>query len=87
MIPMDTSAGVVTGGTTRYLVKWLNREIRLAVKDPSLCLAAGLTLPTGLALPDASGLANPAAPGTPVYIGAEPVVTAAPRVIQGVVEY
>ena len=87
MIPLDQSVGVVHHGTTAYLVKWLNREIRLAVKDPSMCVAASLSLPVNLALPDASSLQNPADSASAIYIGSEPVITAAPRVIQGVVEY
>lgn len=86
-IPFDATTGIVRSGTTTYLAKWLSREIRLAPKDGSVCVAANLQLPGNLTLPDATGLANPADPNSQVYIGAEPTVTAAPRVIQGVVEY
>ena len=86
-IPLDLTAGVVHRGTTPYLAKWLNREIRLAPKDASVCVAANLALPSGLVLPDPTGLQNPADASSGVYIGAEPTVTSAPRVIQGVVQY
>jgi hypothetical protein len=86
-IPFDQTLGVVHDGSTALLVKWLNREIRFAAKDLSVCTAAGITLPTGLTLPDGSGLQNPADASSPVYIGSQPTVTDAPRVIQGVVEY
>jgi hypothetical protein len=86
-IPMDDVLGRVDAGGTPMLAKWLDREIRFARKDVSVCTGAGITLPTGLTLPTASGLANPADANSAVYIGTEPTVTAAPRVIQGTVEY
>ncbi|HEX7639081.1 MAG TPA: hypothetical protein VF457_11850 [Burkholderiaceae bacterium] len=88
-IPFDQTLGVVqtTDGASTMLVKWLNREIRFAVKDVSVCTGAGITLPTGLALPDGTSLQNPTDSTAAVYIGDKPTVTDAPRVIQGVVEY
>jgi hypothetical protein len=87
VIPFDEVQGRVTSGANAYLVKWLDREIRFARKPVSACTAAGVTLPSGLALPDASGLANPSDPASPIYIGDKPVVTGAPRVIDGDVKY
>lgn len=87
MIPFDETLGRVSMGSTTLLVKWLEREIRFARKDVSVCTSAGLSLPSGLSLPTASGLNNPADPASAIYIGAKPVVSAAPRVIHGEVMY
>lgn len=86
-IPMDATVGRVTEGTNTYLVKWLDREIRFARKDPSVCVAAGLELPTGITLPTAADLKDPSNPSSDIYIGAKPVVDTAPRVIHGDVKY
>ena len=83
VIPFDEVLGKATAGSASYLVKWLDREIRFAKKDVNVCAAAGVTLPSGLTLPNASALANPSDPASPLYIGDKPVVTAAPRVIDG----
>lgn len=85
VIPYDTSTGTVSDGTHTYLVKWLDREIRFANKDPSECSA--LTVPTSVTLPTAADVQNPSDPASPIYIGVLPTVTDAPRVISGVVEY
>ncbi len=82
VIPQDVTAGVVTANGHSYLVKWLEREIRLAKKNPSVCTAAGLNLPANVALPTASSLVDPS--GT---MGTQPVVSTAPRVIHGEVKY
>jgi hypothetical protein len=87
VVPFDEVLGRVDAAGTPMLAKWLDREIRFARKDVSVCAAAGITLPSGLTLPTAGGLANPADPASAVAIGSEPTVTAAPRVIQGTVEY
>jgi hypothetical protein len=87
VIPHDSTQGVVTSDGTTYLVKWLDREIRFARKNLSVCDAAGLTVPAGVTLPTATDLANPSDPTSPIYIGVRPVVTGAPRVIQGEVKY
>lgn len=87
VIPYDEVAGRVSNGGTNYLVKWLDREIRFAKKDVAVCASAGVTLPSALALPDASGLANPSDPASPVYIGDKPVLSSAPRVIDGDVKF
>ena len=95
VIPYDPSAspqkGVVTtsssGSTTSYLVKWLQREIRFAVKNGSVCSAANLTAPTNVQLPTASMLKNPSDSSSDVFLGTKPTLTSAPRVIQGEVKY
>jgi hypothetical protein len=83
VIPFDTAAGKVTAGSTTYLVKWLDREIRFARKDLNVCTSAGLTLPTGITLPTSSDLKNPSSPNSDIYIGVKPTVDQAPRVIHG----
>lgn len=85
VIPVSDTTGVVTAGSTQYLVKWLDREIRFALKDISQC--SGLTVPTNVTLPSSVDLQNPADPASGIYIGAKPEVTDAPRVIQGDVKY
>jgi hypothetical protein len=87
VIPFDETLGRVSVDGTNYLVKWLDREIRFARKETSVCQTAGLTLPNGLELPTASDLRNPSDPASPIYIGTKPEVTAAPRVIHGEVKY
>lgn len=86
-IPFSQTTGVVTNGSTNYLVKWLDREIRFAKKTVPDCTAAGLTLPGSVMLPTSSGLKDPSSSSSDVYIGAKPTVTDAPRVIHGVVQY
>lgn len=86
-IPFDEVLGRVSDGATTYLAKWLDREIRFARKDASVCSSAGVALPSGLSLPDASGLQNPSDAASPIFIGDKPVVTDAPRVIDGDVKY
>jgi len=93
VVPFDATgdaantASTVTNGGTTYLVKWLDREVRFAKKAPSVCTSAGVTLPSGLTLPTSSDLKDPTNPSSDVYIGDKPTVTAAPRVIQGDVQY
>jgi hypothetical protein len=96
IIPYDPTAspqqGVVsatTSGnvTTTYLVKWQQRQIRFANKGLSVCTNDKLAVPTNIVLPTAAGLQDPSQSTSSVYLGPEPAVTAAPRVIQGVVEY
>jgi hypothetical protein len=93
-IPDDLTNGTVSyappgsnNGSTTYLVKWLDREIRFANKPLSSC--SGLSLPSNsdITLPTATDVKNPTDPTSDAYIGAKPDVTDAPRVIQGVVEY
>jgi hypothetical protein len=87
VIPFDDVLGHVNNGSTTYLAKWLDREIRFARKDPAVCGANGVSLPSSLALPDASGLKNPSDPNSAIYIGEKPVVTTQPRVIDGEVKW
>jgi hypothetical protein len=87
MIPFDQTVGKVTNGSTTYLVKWLDREIRLAKKNVSVCSSAGLNLPSGISLPTSAGLKDPSNASSDVYIGTQPTVTDAPRVIHGEVKY
>ncbi len=95
VIPYDPSAspqkGIVTktadGTTTSYLVKWLQREIRFAVKSPSVCTTANLIAPTNVQLPTATMLKDPSSSSSDVYLGTRPTLTSAPRVIQGEVKY
>lgn len=85
MIPMDETTGRVTAGDATYLVKWLNREIRFAVKPSGAC--ASLLLPDSVELPTAAGLIDPTDEQSSIYIGARPTLTSAPRVIHGEVKY
>ena len=87
MIPFDSVVGRVSGESGEYLVKWLEREIRFASKDASVCTGAGLELSTGLTLPTAADLKNPSDPSSDIYIGDKPTVTDAPRVIHGDVKF
>ncbi|MDP9013019.1 MAG: hypothetical protein M3O41_10260, partial [Pseudomonadota bacterium] len=95
VIPYDPTAapqrGVVTttagGVTTTYLAKWLQREIRFAVKPASVCANDNLQSPTGVQLPVATSLKNPSDSSSDIYLGTQPTLTSAPRVIQGVVKY
>lgn len=87
VIPFDATLGRVSSESTTYLVKWLDREIRFARKDPNVCVADGLTLPSGMTLPTGADLKNPSHPTSDIYIGPKPTVDAAPRVIHGDVKY
>jgi hypothetical protein len=87
VIPHDTTVGRVTASGTTYLVKWLEREIRFARKNLSVCDAAGLTVPSGVTLPTVTDLKNPSDPNSDIYVGVRPTVTAAPRVIHGEVKF
>lgn len=85
VIPFSTETGLVSAGSTQYLVKWLEREIYLAQKPLSAC--EGLDLPTSVDLPTAADLASPADSSAANYIGAKPTVSTTPRVIHGEVKY
>lgn len=87
VIPFDATLGRVSSESASYLVKWLDREIRFARKDPNVCAADGLTLPAGITLPTEADLKNPSNPASDIYIGAKPTVNASPRVIHGDVKY
>jgi hypothetical protein len=93
-IPYDPTAvpqqGVVTrtvsGVTTTYLVKWLNRQILFAQKPAATCTGDGLAT-TSAKLPDQTGLQDPSSSSSTVYNGVQPTVSGAARVIQGQVMY
>jgi hypothetical protein len=68
--------------STPLIVKALNGEIRLGLSSPSNCASMSLTpltLPSG-------GLHDPSSPSDSEYLGVAPTVTAAPKVIDGVVQ-
>lgn len=85
VIPFDVDTGRVTSGDNVYLVKWLEREIRFASKDPAACSA--LALPANVVLPGLDDVLDPTDPDSAAYIGAAPQVDAAPRVVDGNVKY
>jgi hypothetical protein len=87
VIPFDEVLGRVNHGSTVMLAKWLDREIRFARKDVSVCTAASVTLPSAMSLPGVDGLRDPSDPSSAIYIGSKPVVTDTPRVIHGDVKY
>jgi hypothetical protein len=87
VIPHSTTQGVVTADGTTYYVKWLQREIRFAKKNLSVCNSAGLVVPSGSTLPTSADLRDPTDPASPIYTGARPTVTSTPRVVQGEVKY
>ena len=87
VIPHDTTQGKVTANGTTYYVKWLDREIRFARKNLSVCDGAGLTVPSGTTLPTSADLRDPSDAASPIYIGVRPSVTATPRVVHGEVKY
>lgn len=76
----DGAALTSTNPAGTYYVKYLEREMRFAQVAASSCNT--LTLPTGVALPSAPTSAN----DPRAAMGAEPVVTTAPKVIHGVVQ-
>lgn len=92
-IPFDTTIGVVTAGIaqgtiakgTQFLVKALDKEIRLAKVPMNICLVLGLTQP--VTVPKLASSADWSDP-TP-KIGDKPVLNPvpAPRVIHGVKQY
>jgi hypothetical protein len=84
--PGTQQPSTVTYGSTTYLVKWLDREIRFAQLPLGTCTGAGLALPSSLALPQASSAVDTSDPNGPGFIGTKPAVTTAPAVIQGVVQ-
>lgn len=85
VIPYDATLGQMSDGTTTYLAKWLDREIRFARKDLAECSA--LSVPSSVTLPTEADLQNPADSNSNIYIGTPPTVTSLPRVIHGEVKY
>jgi len=87
IIPYDPVEGVASVGSQTYLVKWLEREIRLARKDVAVCDGAGLSVPVNMTLPTAQDLQDPSDSSSSIYIGVRPTVTGEPRVVHGEVKY
>jgi hypothetical protein len=89
-IPADSSV-TVSGTTTTYLVKALDKEVRLSAVSTSLCTGAGLALPTtgSVTLPDNTSWSDPSSASSSTYVGAKPTFTTppAPQVIHGVKMY
>jgi hypothetical protein len=92
-IPFDPTIGVVTATQTQgsiaqgtqYLVKALDKELRLSTVPKSICTVLGLDQPISVTkLPSSDQWKDPAA-----NIGAKPVLNPvpAPRVIHGVKQY
>ena len=86
-IPESLTEGVLhdsSGGT--YFAKWLNREVRFNKVLDATCAPLQASLGSLSNLPSLTGLSNPADPNDPIYIGAKPSLTSAPRVIDGVTQ-
>lgn len=85
------SGQTIYNGSTPYLVKALEKEVRLGKVVITDCDTAGLTLPTAgtITLPSASAWLDPSHSNSSVYIGPMPTFSTppAPRVIQGEVMY
>lgn len=85
-IPFDATDGKVTAGSTTYLVKPLDKEVRLAKILTATCTTAGLAVPTAgsVTLPAAGDWINPTA-----STGVKPTFTTvpAPQIIHGVKQY
>ena len=80
-----------TGAGTDYLVKALDKEVRLGKVSTSVCTGAGLSLPTAgsVTLPDNTLWSDPSSSSSSNYVGTKPTFTTppAPQVIQGVKMY
>ena len=85
-IPDNTDHGIVTveGESTRYLVKWLEREVRFAPTAGSACSAIALGDVNDL--PGTDSIIDPSDPSSADYIGDKPQVSDAPRIINGVAQ-
>lgn len=77
-----TDGTSLTIGSTAALIKYLDRELRLA-ESPGNCSSLALPAPSGL---PTGGLTDPSNSGDANYIGTKPTVTAAPKVLHGVVQ-
>jgi len=77
-----TDGTQLTIGSQTALVKYLDRELRLG-EDVAACGGMNLTPAT---LPTGAGLHDPSNSADAYYIGTKPTVTAAPKVIHGVVQ-
>jgi len=81
----DGATMTLPNPSTPLLVKALNAEIRLANLGPSASTAcSAMSLAT--VAPPTGGTHDPTNSADAFYIGAKPVVTAAPKVIDGVVQ-
>lgn len=94
-IPAGSSV-TVSGGTTTYLVKALEKEVRLGKVETTLCTdpppaGAGLVLPlaSSVTLPDNTSWSDPSSASSSTYVGVKPTFTTtpAPQVIHGVKMY
>jgi hypothetical protein len=75
----------MTLGSTPLIVKALDEELRLKSVNMSNCTGAGLTL-SAMTTPTSVGLHNPSNSADADYIGTQPTVTDAPKVIHGVLQ-
>ncbi len=73
----------MTLGSTPLIVKALDEELRL--KSVS-CAGTGLSAPSHMSVPTSAGLHDPSNSSDVNYIGTQPTVTGAPKVIHGVVQ-
>lgn len=81
----DGAAMTLPNPSTPLIVKALNAELRLKSLGPSATTAcAAMTLTS--VVPPTGGTHDPSASADAFYIGVEPTVTAAPKVIDGVVQ-
>jgi hypothetical protein len=93
-IPAGSSVTVSTGQTgagTSYLVKAMDKEVRLGSVSLSSCTAAALALPASgsVTLPPLGSWSDPSLSTSTNYVGVKPTFTTtpAPQVIQGVKMY
>jgi hypothetical protein len=75
----------MTLGSTPLIIKALDEELRLKNVALSQCTNAGLTL-SSMSVPTSAGLHDPSNSSDTDYIGTQPSVTAAPKVIHGVLQ-
>jgi hypothetical protein len=81
-----------TGAGTVYLVKALDKEVRLGKVTTGLCTGAGLVLPaaSSVTLPDVGSWNDPSSSTSSTYVGTKPDfggTPPAPQVIHGVKMY
>jgi hypothetical protein len=80
----DGATMTPTSSNTPLIVKALDSELRLAKVD---CATASLAQPsTNATLPSASDVHDPSSSSDVDYLGTEPAVTDAPKVIDGVIQ-
>jgi hypothetical protein len=83
-IPDGATMLLPTTPSTHLIVKALNAELRLKNLGAGAAQCASMTLST-LTLPS-SGTHDPSSSSDSEYLGTKPTVTAAPKVIDGVVQ-